>query len=234
MVLGFVSCPANLVLGFEQDLEQRLADRGIVNSELKWTKVSNGKLHAYMDTVNYYFDHMIPNGCEAHALIVDTHLLDHGYYNQGDSELGFNKLLFQLLYHRAGKPYFSLEKVVVDMDARNTARELNELQSCLNRRAAKDLRIPLHRPFTRIAHRDSKNSRLIQLADLMTGAIAWHKNDHDARPEASTAKSTLADHIALKVGLRRLGATSRYGERRLSMWNLKLGPRGGRARQSRP
>lgn len=234
MVLGFVSCPAQMVRQFEHDLDARLAGHGIQNSELKWTKVSGGKLAAYRAAVDFYFDEMVPLGSEAHALIVDTSLLDHRAYNEGDSELGFNKFLFQILYHRAGKPFVRLEKIVVDLDARNTARDLLELQTCLNRRAAKDLGIPQHRPFTRVAHRNSKGSRLIQVADLLTGAIAWHKNAHDTRPEASAAKSALAAHVAGKIGLRRLGGGSSYGEKRLSMWNMQLGPRGGRARQSRP
>lgn len=206
-----------------------LSANGITSGELKWTKVSRGKLHAYMAAIDYHFDRLVADGAECHALIVDTTLLDHDHFNQGDDELGFNKFMFQLLYHRVGKRFGVNERITVDLDARNTNRDVAELQMCLNRKVAKEFGMPGHWPFSRVAHRDSKGSRLIQIADLLSGAVAWHMNAHDAAPNASEAKTALALHIAKRIGLRRLGRTSPYGEARLSMWNLKLS-----SRKSRP
>jgi len=198
--------------------------------ELKWTKVSRGKYPVYKDVVDLYFSSYLHQGAEFHAIVLDTHGIDHGTYNQGDADLGFNKFLFNLLYYRVGLRFGELEKIVVDMDARNTTHEPAELQGFLNRKLASRFGSFDHHPFTRIAQRDSKKSRMVQLADLLAGSVAWHKNDHDTKSGASEAKTNLANHIAQSVGLRRLGASSPRSEKRLSVWNFQLGPRGRGAR----
>lgn len=228
MVLGAVVVPGTEVDAATNALAELLARHGVHAGELKWTKVSRGKLAAYQAAIDYYFDILVPLGAQCHALVVDTSLLDHQGYNQGDAEIGFNKFLFQLLFHRVGKPFGQTERIVVDMDARNSSRDLMELQSILNRRMVRTFGIDGSFPFARIAHRDSKKSRLIQISDIISGAVAWHCNDHDAVPGASEAKAQLANHIASKVGLRRLGRTSPMRELRLSIWNIQMGARKGR------
>lgn len=225
MVLCALVLPGKEVEDALEALSELLAGHGIHGGELKWTKVSKGKIAAYEAAVDYYFDTLVPMGAQCHALVLDTSLLDHQGYNQGDAEIGFNKFLFQLLFHRVGKPFGQTERIVVDMDARNSSRDLMELQSILNSRMARTFGMRGLFPFGRIAHRDSKKSRLIQIADLISGAVAWHRNDHDGVAGASEAKAQLANHIAAKIGLRRLGKTSSRSELRLSIWNLELGVR---------
>lgn len=233
MVLGALVLPGPVAIEAEVEIERLLvAER--MHAELKWTKVSAKKLHVYKTLINYHFSTLIPRGAQFHALIVDCYALDHHTYNEGDSELGFNKFLYNLLFYRVGKPFGINERIVVDLDARNSTRDILELQTVLNHRMAKVTGERTRASFARVAFRNSKNSRLLQLADLLSGAIAWHKNDNDALPNASAAKCSLADYAASCVGLRRLGATSPKGEVRLSTWNFMLQPRGRGARQSRP
>lgn len=230
MVLGALIVPLDQVAACTDAIEGVLGAHRMGVSEFKWTKVSNGKREAYRALVDLHFDTLVRVGVEFHAVVVDCQVIDHRYYNGGDEDLGYNKFLYQLLLHRVGKRFGHEERIVVDLDARNTARDPMELQVVLNRAMSRELGSALRPPFARIAHRDSKGARLLQMADLLSGALAWHKNDQDARAEASVTKVDLANHVASRVGLRRLGGfNSARSETRLSVWNLAMRPprRGG-------
>jgi hypothetical protein len=234
MILGALIMPGDLVAEAERHLANYLAQQGTLG-EFKWTKVSRSKLDVYRGYISYYFDSLVPRGATFSALVVDSREIDHHAYNDGDPDLGFNKFLYQLLFHRVGRVHGLNERIVVDLDARNTTRDAGELNNVLNAATARYFGDQARRPFARVAHRDSKNSRLLQLADLLTGAVAWHKNDHDAQPGASESKIAMAAHIAGHIGLRRLGANSVRAETRLNVWNFQLRARQGwGARQSRP
>lgn len=221
MVLGALILPGPLVSRAEQKLTQLLEHRRHT-LEMKWQKVSRSKLDIYKDFAAFHFDHLVPEGAEFHALVVNCSALDHRKYNNGDPDLGFNKFLYQLLHHRVSKRFGHAEKLVVDLDARNSTREVQELQDVLNAGAARHFGNQ-RRPFTRVAHRCSKTTRLLQLSDLLSGAVAWHKNDHDALQSASESKIALATHIAQHAGLRRLGNDSPRAESRLGVWNFRMG-----------
>lgn len=228
MVLGALILPGDLVREADDLISHILATHGMPESELKWTKISRGKLPCYQSVIDAYFTELVKQGAEFHAVIVDCHGLDHHAYNDGDADLGFNKFLFSLLNYRVGFRFGMSEKIVVDLDARNSSRHPRELQECLNRTFARKHKSPMHFPFSRVAHRDSRGSRLIQVADLLTGAVAWHKNEHDLKPGASPAKSSIAQSIAQCVAVDRLGArSSPKWETRLSTWNHALRDRKG-------
>ena len=229
MVLGALVVPGAVVAQCEEAIGARLA-AGRMFGEVKWSKVSRGKLDVYRDLVACHFELAAQLGVEFHSLVLDTYQFDHVAFNDGDPELGFNKFVHRLLDIRVGRRFGALERIVVHMDARNTTRHPSELQRFLNMAAAKHHADAMRPPFARIAHRDSKGSRLIQLCDLLSGAVAWHKNDHDAREGASEAKTALANETAQRIGRARLGADTPRGQHALSVWNLRLQPRGRGAR----
>lgn len=221
MVLGALILPGPLVAEAESVLGDYLKSCHM-NAELKWTKVSNAKLTEYRKVLDFHFKWLVPRGASYHSLIVNCSELNHRRFNDGDPDLGFNKFVFQLLSNRVGKVYCETERAVVDMDARNSTRDVNELQRVLNSAMGRFYDDTTKAPFARVVYRDSKSTRLLQVADLLTGAVAWHKNDHDSRPGSSEAKSRLANHAAQCVGLRRLGGCTPKSENRLGVWNLRM------------
>ena len=65
--------------------------------------------------------------------------------------------------------------------------------------------------------RDSKQAVLLQLADVIMGAIGFHSSDLHLRPDARKAKVDLAAYIARKAPLRDLKQVTRY-----TKWNFKI------------
>lgn len=223
MVLGAMIVPGPNVHACEQAFS-RLLSEAQMHGEFKWGKVSRSKLPVYKNLAAEHFRLVSTAGVEFIGLIVETRGLDHNAYNEGDPELGFNKFLFQILWHGAGLRYGLNERIVVHLDSRTANRDLTELTLCLNRKATHHFGGPARAPFARVAFRDSKNSRILQCTDLLAGAIAWHKNDRDSRQNPSSARIELANEIARLAGRRRLGGGTPRGEWGLNTWNFRLRP----------
>lgn len=167
--------------------------------EMKWTKVSRSKLEAYQRVVNAFFYADALRVCDFHSLVVDTHQVDHRRFNQGSREIGFNKEIYQLASKFAR--LYPDRLFHCYPDERPTNQLPSDLRDILNhgRRKSGDWR---DWPFRRCHFRCSKQSLLLQLTDLMTGAIAFHLNGHIDDPEASPAKSELARFVLDRANVR--------------------------------
>jgi hypothetical protein len=191
------------------------------NGEAKWTKVSKSKLPAYQRLVDVAFDNQ--TDMHFHSLFVDTREQDHKAYNEGDSEIGFNKEIYQL-GNKIGQLY-STRYFHIYPDYRDTKNSPEELRLILCRGAAKrgDKR---DWPVRRCQFRDSKTTLPLQLADILIGAIAFQLNGHGQAPNANPAKVELAAHIMKRAGIADVTkGTARAAK--FSIWPRKLNKRGG-------
>ena len=191
--------------------------------EMKWNKVSNGKLDAYRRVIDAFFYSDALKPAHFHSLVVDTHQLDHHAYNQGSREIGFNKEIYQLASKFArnyGGRIFHCYP-----DQRNTSQRPEDLRDILNhgRRKAGDSR---DWPFRRCHFRCSKQAPLLQITDLLIGAIAYHLNGHIHSGEASPPKVDLAKHVMDRARVKNPTIdTSVSGK--FTIWHRRLRPRGG-------
>lgn len=215
LVLGAIVVPFLERAAIEQKIiKARLPE--LPNGEVKWTKVSRSKLPAYKRIVDVLFDH--PDNLQFHSLHVDTTQQDHKKYNRGDSEIGFNKELYQLA-NKIGqlypKHYFHLYP-----DYRDTKNSPEELRLILNRGAAKrgDER---DWPIRRTQFRDSKQTHILQMADIIIGSIAFQLNGHGRVQGANPAKIELAKYITDRAGIRDIEkGTARTGK--FTVWPRRL------------
>jgi hypothetical protein len=167
------------------------------HGEMKWIKVSNAKLAAYTRFVDMFFKQ--PRGtADFHSIIVDTSKQSHSIFNEGSREIGFNKEVYQLAM-KCSRLYNTLFHVYPDY--RDTDQKPEDLRLILNRgiRKTGDKR---DWPYRRVQFRDSKKTTLLQLADILSGALAYHLNGHRQAVDASPAKCALSDHILRCAGIR--------------------------------
>lgn len=163
--------------------------------EMKWAKVSKGKLAAYQRVVDLFFEPEFAGAIEYHSLVVEAAKQNHGAFNSGSREIGFNKEIFHLAY-KFSRLYPSLFHIY--LDERTTAHGTDELRLMLNRKANKtDPKRDW--PYRRVQFRDSAKVPIIQLVDIMSGALAYRLNGFEKADGASPAKCRLADHILKKA-----------------------------------
>jgi hypothetical protein len=218
LVLGAVTVRTEAVPALVASIrEARLPT--LPHGEMKWTKVSSAKLEAYRAVVDAFFAASERDVAHFHAVVIDTARLDHGRFNQGDRETGFSKMVFQLLYKHAR---LYPERLYAYLDSRTTRQSLESVRFMLNRRCATKLGRQEF-PFRRVVFRDSKESDVLQLNDVLLGAVAWVKNGHGQRPGASVAKTDLAAHVMAQAGLPSLDADTPRNRIRFTVWNFRLG-----------
>jgi Protein of unknown function (DUF3800) len=217
LVLGGIVVPTALVGAVNAEIVKcRFPE--LPFGEMKWTKVSRSKLEAYQRVVNAFFYADALKFCDFHSLVVDTHQLDHKRFNEGSREIGFNKEIYQLASKFAR--LYPDRLFHCYPDERPTNQLPGDLRDILNhgRRKSGDVR---DWPFRRCHFRCSKQTLLLQLTDLLTGAIAYHINGHIDDPDASPAKRDLARFVLDRAGVRNPNCdTSVRGK--FTIWHRQL------------
>lgn len=162
--------------------------------EVKWTKNRRQKLDFYKAFVDVYFDAAADDVMHFQGMYVDTTTFKHGVYNDGDRDLGFSKLIYQLLLHKFGRKYGAEHPMHVYLDSRVTRHKPEEMRPMLNADLRKRWSVATD-PFRRITFQDSEKSDLVQLVDLLVGCVGATKNGHHQLENCAPHKSELREHI---------------------------------------
>ena len=165
MVLGAVWCPKTEKEEAFTRLREIKAKHKLSNSfEVKWNKVSPGKLDFYTDVIDYFFDN---HSLHFRALVVsDKSMLNHDVFKQTHDHFYY-------------KMYFDLLKTILDprcaydiyLDIKDTKgqQKVDELQQVLCNNAY-DFEKKIVRKIQQVR---SHEVELVQLADLFIGAISY-------------------------------------------------------------
>lgn len=211
-----------------EPIRQRIAsicDQDGIPDELKWTGISRRSLDRDMKVSDvFFFSSCRPDGCpppQFQCMVVDQHRVNARRYHDGDRDLCFYKLLYQLLLKRIPKYSNPGEAVHVVLDKRSTRKyDLNDLRAVLRNGLKKNMG-DLRPDVRSVVYADSKSDRLLQLSDLLTGAVGFHHNGHARRPGISAAKLEAADLISRKAGIVSLDIPNRW-DLRFGIWSIRL------------
>jgi len=77
-------------------------------------------------------------------------------------------------------------------------------------------------PFVSIEPRKSKETELLQIVDILIGAIGFQKNGYDLHSDTRKSKKELVKFIAKEAGLKDLKQNSPWGNNRFTIWNFRL------------
>ena len=217
LVLGAIVCQtSDLSRACATVQSARLPE--LPDRKMKWVKVSAAKLDAYKRSVDTFFSLRRTGTGDFHALVVDTTKQRHAVFNQGSSEIGFNKEIYQLAM-KCGRLYGGLLHVYPDR--RTTNQMTEDLRLMLNRGIKKNYGDQRDWPFRRVQFREPEDCVLLQLADVFAGAIAYRLNSHHLKPNASPAKTELASHILSGAGVADVTRdTARSGP--FTIWHRQL------------
>lgn len=187
--------------------------------EVKWVKVSKSKLAFYKDFVDVFFARAGRDELHFHSLVVDTATFNHKKWNMGDAEIGFNKLIYQLLLHRFGKRYGHMP-LHAYLDARSSKDSPEAIRPMLNAALAREG--ISGRPFKKIHFMQSHDSEVIQLNDLLIGALGFRRNGRQHLADASAHKKELAEYIARKVLTIQKERPNWSTAKRFTIWDFKF------------
>lgn len=175
MVIGYVSSAYNQVKRHAERINN-LKEKHHFYAEIKWSKVSDSQHQFYRELINYFFD----TDLKFRAIVVNKCKIDtekHG----GDFDTFYYKMYYQLLNHNLNSQYSY--NVYLDIKDTLSNRKVNKLKEILNIK---------YGVFNKVQHIRSHETVLLQLADVLIGAISYNLNDEEKK---STAKVELIERI---------------------------------------
>jgi hypothetical protein len=212
--MGGLWIPKELGWQFVNEFHERCYNEtGCLPGHIKWTNVPNninGKFFRhYQLLVDLYFEYNARYDQKIFFKSIiadDKYQFNHKVYNQGDPEIGFYKLYYFLILNslEEGNVYHIriADRTVNKKRSSLTLEErLEELKKCLNNGFIKKKQYNYFGEIIlTIEPRRAKERRLIQLTDILMGAIGFHWNKLHLRSDAKKSKVYLAKYIANKIG----------------------------------
>ncbi len=165
MVLGAVWCPLEKKDEIFRRIKEIKIKHGLSSSfEIKWTKVSPAKTQFYLDIMDYFFD---DDDLHFRVIIIpDKNKLTHEIYSQTHDEF-YYKMYFDMLKVIL-KPQAKY-RIYLDYKDTRGAEKVKRLHDVLSNNLYDFSRQIIERVQTV----NSKEVQLIQLADLLIGAISY-------------------------------------------------------------
>jgi len=141
-----------------------------VFGEFKWKTVTPSKYEFYKELVELFFNY--DDKIKFRCVVIDAKQVDMKTYNNSDSELGFYKFYYQLLtYWINNKNQY---KIYTDYKVNRKNDRLNDLKLILNNKSRSSTTVQLIQAI------NSKESLLLQLEDVLMGAVAYKYNFGDS------------------------------------------------------
>ena len=184
--------------------------------EIKWKKCSGSSAHPlYLEVVDLAAAWIAAGRAKYKCIVIDRRLVDNAAWNDGDRELGYFKAWWTLLLSRVQPGW----RYRVWLDALNLQRggRLETLRDTLNAAAMRDrgLSYPC---CESVESRDSKKDALIQVVDLLTGAVGFHYAGGHTALGASRGKIELAERICARMKTPSLCIESKPWESDFNVW----------------
>lgn len=184
--------------------------------EVKWTKCSGSSPHPlYLELVDLVGTTIAAGRAKYKCIVIDRRLVDNATWNDGDRELGYFKAWWTLLLSRVQPGWLYR----VRLDALNLQRSgrLQTLRDTLNAAAIRDRGLD-YPCCESVESRDSKKDDLIQVVDLLTGAVGFHYAGGHRAPGASRGKIELAERICTVMDKPSLCIESKPSESGFNVW----------------
>ncbi|MDP4120141.1 MAG: DUF3800 domain-containing protein [Bacillota bacterium] len=215
MVMGAISCPQIDKERVYTEIREIKKKYGLSTwAEIKWTRVSASKLPFYIELIRYF----INEPCLSFRAVVvkDKSNLNHGKYNNGSHEIWYFKTYFYLL--DAMISYNDTYRVFIDIKDTCGGPKIKKLHEVLCNNIY-DFKQDVIKGIYQIK---SNESEILQLTDLIMGAISFYHNDHYGIKESSNAKIAILDELFKDYKSSIINGTSR-GTKKMDifLWRLE-------------
>ncbi len=157
MLISYISCSYNQVKLHSQNIRS-LKRKHFFKGEMKWSALSKSQYPFYKELIEYFF----ATDLQFRAIVIDKSQLKHNEFNQTHDDF-YDKMYFQLL----NKKIYPENNYNIYMDIKDTH----------SFEKAASLKLYLNRNFVSVRTLQiirSYESELMQLTDVIMGAIAYH------------------------------------------------------------
>ncbi|MFP3593962.1 DUF3800 domain-containing protein [Chryseobacterium sp. SIMBA_038] len=175
MFLGYTSIAYNQVRGITERIND-LKDKHHFRGEIKWSRVSMSQYRFYEDLIKYFFETEMTFRC----IGIDKAQINIGKYNKTYDDFYYT-MYYSLLNYKIDT--FCKYNVYLDIKDSLSANKVNYLKNILNIKFG---------VFRNVQNMRSHESLIMQVTDLMMGAISYKHNNIE---KANIAKVKLIEKI---------------------------------------
>lgn len=203
MAIGGIACPDYAKYDVYSDIKEIKKKNKIpIHNEIKWNKVSNSRLAYYEELINYFFENELLRF--RGVVLPDKSVLRHNHFEQSHDDF-YYKMYYYTISH-----FLDAEddiEVYIDIKDTNSMKKINKLEEVLYNKTRYG-----NSDVTKIQQIRSHENSILQVADLLLGAITYINRDL----ESSEAKLQLCSLIKSRSH-QRLTKTSSLSERKFNL-----------------
>jgi len=204
MVIGALACGRDKSKELSRSINM-LRKKHNIWREFGWKTLSPSRRDFYWELIDLFRSE---DSFAFRCLVADRGKFDHDKHNLGDSELGFYKLYYQTLVHWL-KPE-NIYHIYLDWQLNQERGRFATLRDILKRKLTGKAKIACLEPI------GSHTQNLIQLSDLITGAVGYAWNDK----KGSSIKLQFCEDIALSAGLPRLNISTASSAEKFNVFHF--------------
>lgn len=190
-----------------------------IPSEAKWQSTRKGTLEKYRTLVDWAFSLIEKRELLFHCLLVDFHRFDHKLRNGGNASESLKRMYYQLILHRLLKKHGVDYDLYALIDGSKELKDLPKMKAAMNSSANEKYKC--NNSLKAVELRDSEKEPMLQINDLMMGAICAQKNRRFEEKGAGQYKANLAGYILGKCNLTDYDSDTPQSRDNFSIWNFK-------------
>jgi len=182
MIISYISCAYSQVKLHQKNIKN-LQEKHTFKNEIKWSSVSKSKYNFYVELIEYFF----ANDLQFRAIVVPKEKIKNNEFNQSFDDF-YYKMYFQLLNHKMNME----NKYNIYLDIKDTlsANKVKKLKDILNIK---------YSSINNLQNIHSYESLLMQLTDVLMGAITYHLRGLDKVVAKTKMIEKIQRHTALPL-----------------------------------
>lgn len=213
LVYGTVSCDRSMVPKIREEIEKAKKGKSL---EWHWSESKYPELYpGLVDTIFKCRDNF---GLRFRCLVVNTRHTRHKEYSDDDPDLGLEKYIHLHLMTYANDQKAKAQ-FFVQLDERTPKYRAEAQKRALNAADRRD-NLRTYDLFADAIDVRSHTSPLVQVADVLSGAVAYVTNERYLLSDASPKKKALAERIAKLANIPIVGHAKELGVRRGELRSL--------------
>ncbi|MTK53748.1 DUF3800 domain-containing protein [Paludibacter sp.] len=174
MLISYVSSSYNQVKIHSRNI-RALKEKYFFKGEVKWSALSKSQYPFYKELIEYFF----ATDLQFRAIVIDKSQLKHELFHQTHDDF-YDKMYFQLLSKKIFPEYNY--NIYIDIKDTHSYEKAASLMNYLNRNFVSVRTLQVIRSY---------ESELMQLTDVLMGAIAYHLRNE----KRVIAKNKIIDRI---------------------------------------
>lgn len=203
MAIGGIACSNYAKFNVYEDIKKIKEKHSIMShQEIKWNKVSKGEQTYYEDLINYFFDNELLRF--RGVLLPNKSVLRHNEFSQSHDDFYYKMYYYTISYFLNQEDDI---EVYIDMKDTNSMKKIKKLEEVLHNKARNR-----SKEVTKIQQIRSHENSILQLTDLLLGAITYINRDI----HTSSAKLQLCSLIKARAS-QSLTKTSSLSEGKLNL-----------------